>query len=569
MAGDEDDIHRRFAEQATLIVLPLEGRPYTKSDVLKMVTERVPKESIVALKSRERSHIFEVVFRDEESKTRFQNAEAEALCKGHKPKLTNIREKIYRCKIHFLPHFVPVKVITTKLIAAGATITECTDTQEDGIFTGPWNISYTTKTPDAIPDLLEWHHDGHSGNVLINVRGRAAFCLRCEERGHIRKLCKAPYCKICREVGHEEKPNCHNKKPSYADRAAGRKSQKNPKPVIDDPEEAESAGILSAKNAPTAPTKPVTDDPEEAERAGIVSANIAPERPTTTPPKEPEVIPTPTSLLAPPRGNFVLWNLRNEKASIAKTDTAEDEENLIDRIIKRAAAQHTLTGGIMPIAASEKHDITQRGLTENLIQRGLHINAVVAAVVESTIEATERDEEYHMSARKHDIIQKYDLFGYLESEIAWARKERRPPTRRGITFDTDEDDISEGEGSLQVDETAPEASSSEAEDAAEEDEAGEEEDTTAENQPQDFQKETPKKKKSREEIQDDYFVEHVIRATWTVPALRKPESGYGLDGFHMSKKDRTTLEQRPELLEKLAERKKQRINKTGPGETWG
>jgi hypothetical protein len=534
MAGDEDDIHRRFAEQATLIVLPLEGRPYTKSDVLKMVTERVPKESIVALKSRERSHIFEVVFRDEESKTRFLNTEAEALCKGHKPKLTNIREKIYRCKIHFLPHFVPVKVITTKLIAAGATITECTDTQEDGIFTGPWNISYTTKTPDAIPDLLEWHHDGHSGNVLINVRGRAAFCLRCEERGHIRKLCKAPYCKICREVGHEEKPNCHNKKPSYADRAAGRKSQKNPKPTI--------------------------DDPEETERAEIASADIAPVVPTAILPKEPEVNTTTND-----KPTYILWHLRDEEATIAKPDLDEQEDNLINHVIKRATQLRTLTGGVIPVSLTEQKDIIQHGLTVNLIQRGLHINAVVAAVVESTIEATEQDDTYHMSARKHDIIKKYDLFDYLDTEIWKARQERRPPTRREITFDTEDDDSSEEEGSLQVDGTATAASSEEEAEAEEE----EEEDTPAEKTPQDFQKETPKKKKTREEIQDDHFIDHVIKATWTVPALRKPESGYGLEGFHMSKKDRTTLEQRPELLEKLAERKKQRIFKSGPGETCG
>lgn len=54
-------------------------------------------------------------------------------------------------------------------------------------------------TVDSIPHIMKVL----GGQVLIDIPGRPPLCLRCKRVGHVRKACKAAWCKTCRSYGHE------------------------------------------------------------------------------------------------------------------------------------------------------------------------------------------------------------------------------------------------------------------------------------------------------------------------------------------------------------------------------
>ena len=83
-----------------------------------------------------------------------------------------------------------------------------------------------------IPHILKYE----GKDILLTVRGRSSFCLKCKFTGHIRSSCQTPYCKSCKVYGHKSE-DCTVKQ-SYASRL---KVNKNT-PVItsedhDDPQE--------------------------------------------------------------------------------------------------------------------------------------------------------------------------------------------------------------------------------------------------------------------------------------------------------------------------------------------
>ncbi|KAH9370875.1 hypothetical protein HPB48_020720 [Haemaphysalis longicornis] len=66
---------------------------------------------------------------------------------------------------------------------------------------------------DALPHQVKMY-----GNmVLIEVPGRPAMCLRCQQLGHMRRQCTTPWCRACRGFGHDSSA-CEQ---SYAARARG------------------------------------------------------------------------------------------------------------------------------------------------------------------------------------------------------------------------------------------------------------------------------------------------------------------------------------------------------------
>ena len=50
-----------------------------------------------------------------------------------------------------------------------------------------------------IPHILKYE----GKDILLTVRGRSSFCLKCKFTGHIRSSCQTPYCKSCKINGHK------------------------------------------------------------------------------------------------------------------------------------------------------------------------------------------------------------------------------------------------------------------------------------------------------------------------------------------------------------------------------
>ena len=63
-----------------------------------------------------------------------------------------------------------------------------------------------------IPHILKYE----GKDILLTVRGRSSFCLKCKFTGHIRSSCQTPYCKSCKVYGHKSE-DCTVKQ-SYASR---------------------------------------------------------------------------------------------------------------------------------------------------------------------------------------------------------------------------------------------------------------------------------------------------------------------------------------------------------------
>jgi len=87
--------------------------------------------------------------------------------------------------------------------------------------------------PDLIPDEMDWEYDGMRGKVLINILGRPVKCMRCGFRGHRKFECEAPFCSVCRTVGHTRTSTCKRQKKSYAAAASGEAEERMDEDGVD------------------------------------------------------------------------------------------------------------------------------------------------------------------------------------------------------------------------------------------------------------------------------------------------------------------------------------------------
>ena len=113
-----------------------------------------------------------------------------------------------------------------------------------------------------IPHIMKYENK----DVLLTVRGRPPFCLKCRTPGHIRSTCKTPYCKSCKVFGHEVK-GCKAAH-SYASRLRG-----GPSVVVatsvnhEDPQEAPSQASLGGDS------QPQVDPPQTNSQESVMSEN--------------------------------------------------------------------------------------------------------------------------------------------------------------------------------------------------------------------------------------------------------------------------------------------------------
>jgi hypothetical protein len=185
------------------------------------VTAAVGAGALEAIGQREVNLHWELTFRSLDKKEEFLAKEAFEV-KGHRANVGGVRAGTCRMRVFYLPFYVPALVITEQLKALGGKLLSVTvERDRDGCCTNVRRIAIATDDINKVPDELEWAFDGMRGKVLINVLGRPARCMRCGTRGHRKFECEAPYCAVCRTVGHERAPTCKQQKKSYAAAASG------------------------------------------------------------------------------------------------------------------------------------------------------------------------------------------------------------------------------------------------------------------------------------------------------------------------------------------------------------
>jgi len=216
-ASNTSAIYRERMEKTVVVTLPPEGKPYMRPEVVNLVVNTVGNSSVEAIGQRERNLQWEITFKSVELKNKFLSKENLEI-KGHPVRISGIRRSTIRMRVFYVPFYVPTTVITQQLEKVGATVVNAftEKDKEANCNTNVRNIVVECDNPEVIPDRMTWEFDGLKGQALINVSGRPPRCLRCNERGHKKFQCVAPYCKACRKVGHEESHLCRNLKPSFA-----------------------------------------------------------------------------------------------------------------------------------------------------------------------------------------------------------------------------------------------------------------------------------------------------------------------------------------------------------------
>ncbi|KAH9379945.1 hypothetical protein HPB48_017025 [Haemaphysalis longicornis] len=133
-------------------------------------------------------------------------------------------------------------------------------------------------TPDDLPHILKFY----GGSVLVVVPGRAPQCLRCCQRGHIRRDCRTPRSFMCKAFGQLGQ-DCV---PTYA-KVIGRAGEPDVSPHIMDEEDAEAAAASTAAaielhEAEVNGVSDTMDPPPENAEGGSGNATKEPETTSKT-----------------------------------------------------------------------------------------------------------------------------------------------------------------------------------------------------------------------------------------------------------------------------------------------
>lgn len=222
----------------------LDGRPYDIHDFVEEFKRLSIFGSLRGCGVIQRNHFWNVWFRNAESLERLLEAK-ELTVKGKRCLVIDVRSREVYVRLHWVPpdvadravkkalrHFCSVRELERKpLPSADAsaapkwTTLSARVTLREGL------------TAEDVPHRLGLKPGCSS---LVTILGRLPLCLRCREKGHLRRECTAPRCALCARVGHAD-ASCPRKKKKSAQKddaeaaddkpakAASRKSKKGKK----------------------------------------------------------------------------------------------------------------------------------------------------------------------------------------------------------------------------------------------------------------------------------------------------------------------------------------------------
>ena len=220
-------------ERTIKLEVSTEGRPYGRKDVLDgLLDAGCPRDAIEALGVRERNVEWEITLKTTSDRDQLLRLPS-IVVKGYPAAVSGIRKAARRLRVFYLPFYVPITAITDQLERDGVKVKKLFQDKdrETGLLSNVWNLLVETDNVEMIPDRMRWSFAGVVGSVLVNMAGRPPKCLRCQERGHRKFECTAPYCHRCRKVGHAESDACPTQ--TYAARV--RRAEPADEDAMDDP----------------------------------------------------------------------------------------------------------------------------------------------------------------------------------------------------------------------------------------------------------------------------------------------------------------------------------------------
>jgi hypothetical protein len=225
---DDLDIDRGSrADRTVRVVLPSDVRNATRSTFIDQVSAVVGLNALEACGPAASPNIWLLTFVSKDARGAFVRAGDFLTKEGHMAKIAGKDPAKCWIKIHWVPYQVPMVNALRQLDATeGIKILAASYDKVNG-HEGLQHVRSLLRTvlieaPDLtkVPYALQWNHEGLSGQALVTMRGRAPVCLRCNDKGHVRKDCQAVKCSVCFQWGHND-PQCTSR-PGYSTIARGR-----------------------------------------------------------------------------------------------------------------------------------------------------------------------------------------------------------------------------------------------------------------------------------------------------------------------------------------------------------
>ncbi|XP_077541994.1 uncharacterized protein LOC144154751 [Haemaphysalis longicornis] len=204
------------------------------------------------------NHLWAVTFKDAEGPKKLL-ALKEVTVKNRRCIVIDPQNQEVRLKLHWVLHNVPDDEVRNALEPYGKVMEV---TKDRWRVQGCTAQASTTRlvalrlkagiTMDDLPHQVRVAGD----QALVVVPGRAPQCLRCQQKGHVRRQCRVPRCALCRQFGHEE-GNCVR---TYAKVAAPASGEDIAELMMDETEAEETAGGTRVKDNNPGETKAASPD---------------------------------------------------------------------------------------------------------------------------------------------------------------------------------------------------------------------------------------------------------------------------------------------------------------------
>lgn len=188
-------------EFSVIIIGDPAGKPYVTVNIRDALVEVVDLADLVAVGTLRNNNVFQVVFKDQNTKQAFKCAAGEVIkLAGHDAVVFDLYSKFAKARLHWVPWEVTEEEVGCALSYFGPLVSykgERNVVSGMGhLFTTVRDVTIKLRDGMAINDLPEVI--GMNGNpVLMMVEGRQPRCLRCGMRGHVRKRCSSRYCSQC------------------------------------------------------------------------------------------------------------------------------------------------------------------------------------------------------------------------------------------------------------------------------------------------------------------------------------------------------------------------------------
>ncbi|KAK8770231.1 hypothetical protein V5799_011525 [Amblyomma americanum] len=197
-----------------------DGRPYKFDDMVDEFKRLSLMEKLGGCGQYQRNHIWQVYFKDPDHLQPLLDA-GELTVKGRRCLVIDPCFK----RVHFILHWVPIDVrdravrrVVKRFGSVDHMVSEKVPAE------AKWRSVWARVTlkdglaMDDVPHLLRLKPGSMS---LVVIVGREPLCLRCNQKGHLRRVCGAVRCGLCARVGHAD-VDCPRRPPPEAETASGK-----------------------------------------------------------------------------------------------------------------------------------------------------------------------------------------------------------------------------------------------------------------------------------------------------------------------------------------------------------